>query len=52
MILEMHHAVERNDSTFETKKRTELVWSKDMTAIKMSLQQKFTIKIIKSLIQR
>ncbi len=52
MILEMHHAVERNDSTFETRKRTELAWLKDMTAIEMSSQRKFTIKIMKSLVQR
>jgi len=52
MILEMHHAVERNGSTFGMGKRTELTWSKGMTAVEVSLQRKFTTKVVKSLVQR
>jgi len=52
MILEMHHAVERNGSTFGMGTRTVLTWPKRMTAIKMSLQREFTIKVMESLVQR
>jgi len=51
MILKMHHAVERNHSTFGMGKRTGLAWPKDMTAVEMPLQRKFTTKVIASLVQ-
>lgn len=52
MSFEMHHAVERNDSTFNMKKKTEFVWPKNMTAIKMPSQRKFIAKIMKSFFQK
>jgi len=52
MIFEMHHAVERNGSTFGMGKRTGLTWPKGMTAVEVSLQRKFTTKVMESLVQR
>lgn len=52
MILEMHHAVERNDNKFGMRKKTGLAWPKSMTAVKMPPQQKLTAKIMESLFQK
>ena len=52
MILEMHYAVKRDYRIFEIGKRIILARLKWVTTVEVSLQRVFTIKVIKSLLQR